>query len=159
MRAQNSNGSWIPLWFGNQLAASEENPTYGTSRVLLALQELTNAPFPGLSPALVEGRLWLLKAQNSDGGWGGVKDVPSSIEETALAVEALAACARRPAKDPIEPAISRGIAWLHEHTQDSFEPSPIGLYFAKLWYSEKLYPLIFTIAALERAKRILDGNY
>jgi squalene-hopene/tetraprenyl-beta-curcumene cyclase len=27
-------------------------------------------------------------------------------------------------------------------------PSPIGLYFAKLWYYEKLYPLIFTVASL-----------
>jgi squalene-hopene/tetraprenyl-beta-curcumene cyclase len=28
--------------------------------------------------------------------------------------------------------------------------SPIGLYFARLWYSEKLYPLLFTITALRR---------
>jgi squalene-hopene/tetraprenyl-beta-curcumene cyclase len=33
------------------------------------------------------------------------------------------------------------------------EPSPIGFYFAKLWYFEKLYPLIFTVAALGRAVR------
>jgi len=34
------------------------------------------------------------------------------------------------------------------------EPSPIGIYFAKLWYHEnheKLYPLIFTVSALGRA--------
>ncbi len=34
------------------------------------------------------------------------------------------------------------------------EASPIGFYFAKLWYYEKLYPLIFTVAALGRASRI-----
>jgi glycosyltransferase involved in cell wall biosynthesis len=33
------------------------------------------------------------------------------------------------------------------------EPAPIGFYFAKLWYFEKLYPLIFTVAALGRATR------
>jgi squalene-hopene/tetraprenyl-beta-curcumene cyclase len=33
------------------------------------------------------------------------------------------------------------------------DPSPIGFYFAKLWYFEKLYPLIFTVAALGRALR------
>ena len=33
------------------------------------------------------------------------------------------------------------------------EPSPIGLYFAKLWYYEKLYPLIFTVSALGQALR------
>jgi squalene-hopene/tetraprenyl-beta-curcumene cyclase len=33
------------------------------------------------------------------------------------------------------------------------EPSPIGFYFAKLWYYEKLYPLIFTVSALGQALR------
>ncbi len=31
------------------------------------------------------------------------------------------------------------------------ECSPIGFYFAKLWYYERLYPLIFTVAALGQA--------
>ena len=31
-----------------------------------------------------------------------------------------------------------------------FPPTPIGFYFANLWYFEKLYPIIFTVAALER---------
>ena len=30
-------------------------------------------------------------------------------------------------------------------------PSPIGLYFSKLWYSERLYPIIWTVEALGRA--------
>jgi squalene-hopene/tetraprenyl-beta-curcumene cyclase len=38
-----------------------------------------------------------------------------------------------------------------------FETAPIGLYFAKLWYDEKLYPLVFTVAALERAARLAAG--
>ena len=29
-------------------------------------------------------------------------------------------------------------------------PSPIGFYFAKLWYYERLYPLIFATSALGR---------
>ena len=29
-------------------------------------------------------------------------------------------------------------------------PSPIGFYFAKLWYFEKLYPMIATVGALTR---------
>jgi squalene-hopene/tetraprenyl-beta-curcumene cyclase len=37
----------------------------------------------------------------------------------------------------------------HQHRQ----PAPIGFYFAKLWYYERLYPLIFTVAALGRACR------
>jgi squalene-hopene/tetraprenyl-beta-curcumene cyclase len=38
------------------------------------------------------------------------------------------------------------------------DPSPIGFYFAKLWYYEKLYPLIFTVAALGRACRSSPGG-
>ena len=31
---QRADGAWVPLWFGNQAAADDENPTYGTARVL-----------------------------------------------------------------------------------------------------------------------------
>ena len=34
------------------------------------------------------------------------------------------------------------------------EPSPIGFYFAKLWYYEKLYPMIATVAALSSYRRL-----
>jgi squalene-hopene/tetraprenyl-beta-curcumene cyclase len=45
------------------------------------------------------------------------------------------------------------VQWLVQHVHDgSFaNPSPIGFYFAKLWYFERLYPLVFTVAALRRA--------
>ena len=33
---------------------------------------------------------------------------------------------------------------------------PVGLYFARLWYHEALYPVIFTVAAIEAAGRVLD---
>ncbi|HND53227.1 MAG TPA: hypothetical protein PLV92_12545, partial [Pirellulaceae bacterium] len=36
-------------------------------------------------------------------------------------------------------------------TRRHLESSPIGLYFAKLWYHERLYPLSFTVAALGRS--------
>src|SRR5205814_122353 len=49
-QAQRSDGAWVPLWFGNQFAPGDENPTYGTARVLNALQELTRAD---LDPASV----------------------------------------------------------------------------------------------------------
>ena len=34
------------------------------------------------------------------------------------------------------------------------QPSPIGFYFAKLWYFEKLYPVSFTVAALNRVSPV-----
>ena len=34
------------------------------------------------------------------------------------------------------------------------QPAPIGFYFAKLWYYERLYPMVFTVAALEAVARL-----
>src|SRR5262249_51104082 len=84
-KQQRPDGSWVPLWFGNQHAHEEENPTYGTARVLAAYRDL------GLldSEPAQRGIGWLLTAQNADGGWGGAAGVRSCIEETALAVEVL----------------------------------------------------------------------
>ena len=53
--------------------------------------------------------------------------------------------------EKVRTAIKHGIDWLMNETDlgQKFDPCPIGFYFAKLWYFEKLYPLIFTIAAME----------
>jgi squalene cyclase len=41
LREQRGDGSWRPLWFGNQHRRDDEdNPTYGTAKVLLALGEI-----------------------------------------------------------------------------------------------------------------------
>src|SRR5207244_8473185 len=39
-RSQRTDGSWAPLWFGNEHAHDEENRTYGTSRLVLALEDV-----------------------------------------------------------------------------------------------------------------------
>jgi squalene-hopene/tetraprenyl-beta-curcumene cyclase len=107
------------------------------------------------------GVAWLVANQNDDGGWGGGKGTPSSMEETALAVEVLIdeargdASAKRQAVDAdADGGVERGVAWLIEHVErgDLYNPSPIGFYFAKLWYFEKLYPINFAVAALGRAR-------
>jgi squalene-hopene/tetraprenyl-beta-curcumene cyclase len=56
----------------------------------------------------------------------------------------------------VEPAISRGVCWLIEQTKEGTieQPSPIGLYFARLWYFEELYPVIFTLSALQKVKNL-----
>jgi squalene-hopene/tetraprenyl-beta-curcumene cyclase len=157
-RAQRPDGSWLPLWFGNQFAPKEENPTYGTARVLAAYRDLDKM---NTEPAR-RGVRWLLAAQNPDGGWGGAVGVPSSIEETALAVEVLldASAGVNISGTPIEPAVNKGLARLVEQVEAGglASPTPIGFYFAKLWYFEKLYPVIFTVAALGRARRMLSGR-
>ena len=56
-------------------------------------------------------------------------------------------------------AVGRGLEWLITHTDGGkvFPAAPIGLYFAKLWYDEALYPLAFTVTAFERSARLLDN--
>ncbi len=141
--AQKPHGAWTPLWFGNQLAPEEENPVYGTARVLLGLQRVR----PG-STAVQRGIRWLRSVQNEDGGWGGDNAVPSSIEETSIAVSALAGLPDASARQ----AVRKGVAWIVQTTcgGEKTQPSPIGLYFARLWYYESLYPLIFAVDALRR---------
>jgi squalene-hopene/tetraprenyl-beta-curcumene cyclase len=133
-RAQRADGSWVPLWFGNQWAAGQENPVYGTAQVVGALGGID-----GAQSMIGRGVQWLESAQNEDGGWGGSRGIASSVEETAVAVGALAGAGH-------PQAVARGVEWLCEHVDRS--PAPIGLYFASLWYFEKLYPLVFTAAAL-----------
>jgi squalene-hopene/tetraprenyl-beta-curcumene cyclase len=151
-RTQRADGSWLPLWFGNQHAPDDENPTYGTARVLAAYRDLS---MMSTEPAR-RGVAWLVSVQNADGGWGGAKDTPSSIEETALAVEVLLdAPGAETASSPVAAAVNKALAWLVEQVEEGGlkHPTPIGFYFAKLWYFEKLYPIIFTVGALGRARR------
>jgi squalene-hopene/tetraprenyl-beta-curcumene cyclase len=144
--SQRPDGSWLPLWFGCQHAPDDENPTYGTARVLAAYRDLG---MMDAEPAR-RGVAWLVSAQNPDGGWGGAANTPSSVEETALAVEVLLGATPQAASEAAE----RGLAWLVERIEAGglHEPTPIGFYFAKLWYYEKLYPIIFSVAALGRAR-------
>jgi squalene-hopene/tetraprenyl-beta-curcumene cyclase len=146
---QRPDGSWLPLWFGNQHAPDDANPTYGTARVLAAYRDLDMMD----SSCARRGVAWLLAAQNADGGWGGAAGVPSSIEETALAVEILV-----DAGPDAAAALNKGLLWLVEQVESGglHHPTPIGFYFAKLWYFEKLYPIIFAVAALGRARRLFS---
>lgn len=149
-RTQNTDGSWTPLWFGNEHAPGDTNPTYGTARVSSALA------IAGPDTALQQrARRWLQQAQNPDGGWGGGRG-PSSIEETALAIHSLADVATLDRASIA--ALQRGVHWMIRVTNAGTctPASPIGLYFASLWYFEELYPLIFATGAAIRARAALS---
>lgn len=139
--SQRADGAWVPLWFGNEHAPQHENPVYGTAQVLLGMGQE-----PAVNEIRANGWRFLRDQQNADGGWGGARDAPSTIEETALAVEALANAPM--AGD----SVRRGAQWLiHAVETDGWrEPAPIGLYFARLWYFERLYPLVLAVGALGR---------
>lgn len=146
--SQRSDGSWLPLWFGNQHVPDGLNPVFGTARVMTAYRDLGRTT----DASAVSGLAFLLSAQNADGGWGGQAGATSSVEETGVVVDALIGWA-----DGAETrrSIHRALGWLIERIRDgAFDnPSPIGLYFTRLWYSERVYPIIFAVAALGRALR------
>lgn len=152
-KCQQADGSWLPLWFGNQDCEDDVNPCYGTAKVLMAYRD---ANLLDTKPAQ-NGLRWLAEHQNPDGGWGGGSSRQravgnrlgfSSVEETALVVEALFDATR----DEHRAMALSGAQWLIEAVENGqlAEPWPIGFYFAKLWYYEKLYPLIFSVSALGR---------
>ncbi len=150
---QRQDGSWVPLWFGDQRVNSEANPVLGTARVLAAYGDCERRD----DPHAQEGMRYLLRAQNEDGGWGGAVGVTTTIEQTALTVSALS---RFVDEGEVREAVEHGAAYLIERVKDGTwtESAPIGLYFASLWYSEQLYPLAWTLEGLGRAREALKNE-
>ena len=93
-------------------------------------------------------------------GGAGAGDVehPLLLGILMLAVEALMASAA----DPLaEVAVEKGLAWLLRAVAENrhHQSAPIGFYFARLWYYESMYPLVFTLSALTRAvEHFADPN-
>lgn len=146
-RQQRADGSWIPLWFGNQDHPQEENPIYGTAKVLFYYRDSGQVE----AGSSRRGLAFVAGEQNEDGGWG---DGESSVEETSLATEALLG------SHEYKQAAQAGLEWLVRAVEAGqiAEDSPIGFYFAKLWYHERLYPLVFAASALGRAVCAGEGS-
>ncbi len=161
---QFENGYWLPLWFGNQHAANDENPIYGTSKVLEGFLSLESPHDQKVSFMLEKGLKWLLEQQNLDGGWGGIFNTASTNEETALCISVIAQMLKKQKFDnprtttKCEEALSRGLKWLLPRIEnDAYQMvSPIGFYFAKLWYFEAMYPLVFVAGALNQVDQLLQ---
>jgi prenyltransferase beta subunit len=146
---QSENGSWLPLWFGNQLTADKKNPVYGTAKVSIYLDDCLSGNYISaelsekLNKMISIAQQYLISQQNTDGSWGGSIGIHGTIEETALAISALAKTHRD--------VCLKGFEWLATgENPNSLRPNPIGLYFAALWYDEKMYPLVYYIEALRR---------
>jgi squalene-hopene/tetraprenyl-beta-curcumene cyclase len=150
LRQQRGDGTWLPLWFGNQFHRDDENPLYGTTRVLRAFASLDLLG----TVAAERGVRWLVQNQNEDGGWSAVRGISSTVEETGLALEVLSEVAGLGGElgELARGASDRAAMWLALRVEAGTveQPSPIGFYFAKLWYFEALYPLIFAVSGLNR---------
>lgn len=152
-KSQRADGSWIPLWFGNEHAPEDDNPVYGTARVILGLQSMLVGSDARARNSRHRAVVWLLDAQNRDGGWGGNRDVQSSVEETGAALTALAASSVDADPARLTGAIAHGTNWLTQaFAAGAPVAAPLGLYFARLWYFEELYPLTFALSGLARVR-------
>jgi squalene-hopene/tetraprenyl-beta-curcumene cyclase len=62
----------------------------------------------------------------------------------------LAAIAAVP-HDSLDANLKLGFSWLAHRTDEGtvFPPTPIGFYFASLWYFEELYPVLFAVSAVQ----------
>jgi squalene-hopene/tetraprenyl-beta-curcumene cyclase len=147
---QREDGSWLPLWFGNQQTKEHTNPVYGTAKVVTYLKDSLNHNWLSknlkqrLKVLIERGTRYLVYVQNGDRSWGAAKNIPGTMEETALAVSALASVEYRE-------ICESGLIWLNTfYKQNGLKAAPIGLYFASLWYDEKLYPVTAYLEALSR---------
>ncbi len=138
-RAQRYDGSFASTWF--------REATAGTAAVLDALAGCGLVHTPLAARACDA----LLRNQNDDGGWAGVRRQESTAEETAWAVLALL---RYPADEAVTRAVDSGVAWLiaHQQPDGTWTPAPIGLYYSAMWYSDSSYATTLPMRALARAK-------
>jgi squalene-hopene/tetraprenyl-beta-curcumene cyclase len=151
--SQQADGSWVPLWFGNEHAPDENSPVYGTSRALLGVQTTLVRDDARAVRCRRMGIEWLLAAQHTEGGWGGDRGIAATIEETGVALAALGRSYRDGDESRIRVATLSGARWLIAATSDQhMSAAPVGLYFARLWYFEALYPLVFGLEGLAGVK-------
>jgi squalene-hopene/tetraprenyl-beta-curcumene cyclase len=173
---QGADGSFVPQWFGNEQHAQGENLVLGTAHVLMACAELRQLD----SDMTLRAARWLSTVQHSGGGWGPPRaplDYSGaekdgfrawrandalvkfcSVEETSLAVLALLPFAE--SSQNSARAVSAGLEWLIRAVeQDAHrQGAVVGFSFNRLWYHERLYPLIFADGALSRTVRQLQPH-
>lgn len=148
-KEQHIRGYWLPLWFGNQMTGDKTNPVYGTAKVCIYLSDCVNSTYlndeqkSSMKNMIANAKNFLIQQQNEDGSWGGAIGIEGSIEETSLAISAIT--------PSFQNTCLKGFQWLAETINEKgLHSNPIGLYFAALWYDEKMYPLIYYIEALRR---------
>lgn len=156
--SQNPDGSWPALWYGSGRSPEGDNLTCGVSRAVLALVALKEAGFAKADGLLKKALEWLVKTQLADGGWAAGNGGVASVEETAWAVEGLAMDTG--AVPDGNKALGQGLEWLVARVESGRwkTAAPLGFHFARVGYSEPLFPEIFTVAALARARASLTRS-
>ncbi len=157
-REQLADGSWFGRWGVNYV--------YGTWSALCALNAagLSRAT----SPKVAKAADWLIRIQNTDGGWGescdsyrldykGYEPHPSGASQTAWALLGLMA-----AGETDHPAVARGVAWLQARQgDDGFWPEDhyTGGGFPRVFYLRYHgYAKFFPLWALARYRNLARSN-
>jgi|AmaraimetFIIA100_FD_contig_111_135437_length_4798_multi_9_in_0_out_0_4 squalene-hopene/tetraprenyl-beta-curcumene cyclase len=156
-RTQMNEGSWYGRWGMNYI--------YGTWSVLCALNV---AGIDHASPEFRKAVAWLVRIQNSDGGWGedgtsykldyrGYEGAPSTASQTAWALLGLMA-----AGEADHPAVERGIDHLlRTQGRDGFwnEPRYTATGFPRVFYLRYHgYSKFFPLWALARYRNLKNAN-
>lgn len=146
---QANDGSWTPLWFGDQEAVDERSPVYGTTMIVEYLSGLEE---PLAQEMALKGFNYILSVQNEDGGWGGAKGIPSKVTLTARALSAMASFCKTE-QEPMRQAFD--FLYRKYKAGELYQCEPIGLYFSRLWYSEELYNITFVLNAIKKYNLII----
>jgi squalene-hopene/tetraprenyl-beta-curcumene cyclase len=138
-RVQRYDGSFASIWF--------RDATAGTASAVEALADCDLLD----TPVALRARDALLRSQNDDSGWAGLRRQESTVEETSWALMALL---RFPRDEAVMTAVQHGTDWLvaRQHADGSWTPAPIGLYYSAMWYSDSYYAITLPTQALARAR-------
>jgi squalene cyclase len=156
-----------PFWKGRWLVAY----LYGTAEAIDTLASVNCAKAQELIPSVE----WLLKYQNTDGGFGeahgsfeteSVVSMKSTVMQTSYIVQGLIAFEELHKKEfghfsRFKSSLDRAVGWLVKKAQvDDYlikERSFTGVIGAKLWYSDyALSPQFMTLRALGRYARLTN---
>jgi squalene-hopene/tetraprenyl-beta-curcumene cyclase len=149
--SQHNDGSWASLLAGNQLEPNTENRVWTTATVLASMTQITAVAGDCDLPAAAG---FLIEAQWPGGAWGPARGVAPSLDETAVAVGALAGVSGiKGCRD----AAMRGAQWLTE-TFSSGAPAPIFRDTDGTWQCDVNNPLVFMTFAMGRLCRTWAGQ-
>ena len=121
------------IWFDKWHAS----PYYATAHGVILGQAYAKSLF---GPSVK----WIMDTQKEDGSWGFYK---STAEETAYSLQALCVWKRNGGNVP-RGQIKRGLAWLEEHAEPSYEP----LWIGKALYAPRLVVRATILSAIALAR-------